>query len=169
MNAQQPGPSTPGPGIGPTEDDVSLLWLSSSCTAAPEVQILESESPTSANVAGIGQIFWGQSLNQLFNPPGLPPTGDPRTPDIIVAPNVGVTYSGSTKKQAEHGGFSHDDTNVIILVSNPKISAKTITTPVQTAQVAPTILEALGLDPGSLQGVQQQGTQALPGLFPIGK
>jgi arylsulfatase A-like enzyme len=161
--------SNAGGQIGPTEDDVSLLWLSSSCSAAPQVQILVSQSPASKNGAGIGQIFWGQSLDQLFDPPGLPPNGDPRTPDIIVTPNVGVTYSGSTKKQAEHGGFSHDDTNVIILVSNPKISAKTITTPVQTAQVAPTILEALGLDPGSLQGVQEQGTQVLPGLFPIGK
>jgi arylsulfatase A-like enzyme len=86
-----------------------------------------------------------------------------------VAPNVGVTYSGSTKKQAEHGGFSHDDTNVMILVSNPNIKASTITIPVLTAQVAPTILEALGLDPSSLQGVQQQGTQVLPGIFPIKK
>src|SRR5215472_9174720 len=161
--------SNAGGQIGPTEDDVSLLWLSSTCTAAPEVQILESESPTSANVAGIGQIFWGQSLNQLFNAPGLPPVGDSRTPDIIVASNVGVTYSGSTKKQAEHGGFSHDDTNVMILVSNPNIKASTITIPVLTAQVAPTILEALGLNPSSLQGVQQQGTQVLPGIFPIKK
>jgi len=28
-----------------------------------------------------------------------------RTPDIIVAPNVGVVYTGGTKKVAEHGGF----------------------------------------------------------------
>jgi hypothetical protein len=161
--------SNAGGQIGPTEDDVSLLWLSSTCTAAPEVQILESQSPAASNIAGIGQIFWGQSLNQLFNAPGLPPVGDSRTPDIIVAPNVGVTYSGSTKKQAEHGGFSHDDTNVMILVSNPNIKASTITIPVLTAQVAPTILEALGLDPSSLQGVQQQGTQVLPGIFPIKK
>ena len=48
----------------------------------------------------------------MFNPPGLPPSGDPRTPDILVTPNIGVTYSGSGKKLAEHGGFSHDDTNV---------------------------------------------------------
>jgi hypothetical protein len=47
----------------------------------------------------------------MFNPPGLPPDGDPRAPDIIVTPNIGVTYSGSGKKLAEHGGFSHDDTN----------------------------------------------------------
>jgi len=164
-----PSESNAGGQIGPTEDDVSLLWLSTSCTAAAEVQILESQSPAALNIAGIGQIFWGQSLNQLFNAPGLPPVGDSRTPDIIVASNVGVTYSGSTKKQAEHGGFAHDDTNVMILVSNPNIKALTITSPVLTAQVAPTILEALGLNPSSLQGVQQQGTQVLPGIFPIKK
>lgn len=157
--------SNAGGQIGPTEDDVSLLWLSTSCTTASQVQILETQSPASANVAGIGQIFWGQSLNQLFNEPGIPPTGDSRTPDIIVTPNVGVTYSGSSKKQAEHGGFAHDDTNVMILVSNPSYHASTVTTPVQTAQIAPTILLALGLDPATLQAVQKQGTEVLPGLF----
>ena len=90
-------------------------------------------------------------------------------PDIIVTPNIGVTYFGSAKKQAEHGGFSHDDTNVMILVSNPSMPAATLTTPVQTAQIAPTILEALGLNPASLQAVQQQGTQVLAGIFPIKK
>lgn len=159
--------SNAGGQIGPTEDDVSLLWLSSSCNAESEAQILETQSPASANIAGIGQIFWGQSLSQLFNQPGIPPSGDPRTPDIIVSPNVGVTYSGSHKKQAEHGGFAHDDTNVMVLVSNPQLSPKTLTTPVQTAQVAPTILEALGLDAQSLDGVRVEGTQALPGIFPI--
>lgn len=158
--------SNAGGQIGPTEDDISLLWLSNTCSAGTEAQILETQSQASSNIAGIGQIFWGQSLNQLFNRPGIPPAGDPRTPDIIVSPNVGVTYSGSHKKQAEHGGFSHDDTNVVVLVSNPQISPKTLTTPVQTAQVAPTILEALGLDPRSLDGVKIQGTQALPGIFP---
>jgi hypothetical protein len=165
-NCLPPSESNAGGQLGPTEDDISLLWLKSSCNAATEVQMLESTSPTSANIAGIGQIFYGQSLDQLFNAPGSPPNGDSRTPDIIVAPNVGVTYSGSTKKQAEHGGFAHDDTNVIILVSNPKLTPKTITTPVQTIQVAPTVLQALGLDPGSLQAVQIQGTPVLPGLFP---
>jgi hypothetical protein len=164
-----PSESNAGGQIGPTEDDVSLLWLSTSCTAAPEVQILESQSPASSNIAGIGEIFWGQSLNQLFNSPGIPPNGDSRTPDIIITPNIGVTYSGSTAKQAEHGGFSHDDTNVMILVSNPGLAASTITTPVQTAQVGPTILQVLGLNPSSLQAVQQQGTPVLPGIFPTKK
>ena len=31
-------------------------------------------------------------------------------------------------------------------------------------QVAPTILEALGLDPNKLDAVQEEGTQVLPGL-----
>ena len=160
-----PSESNSGGQIGPTEDDVSLLWLKRSCDTSKEVGILEAQSPTSNNIAGIGQIFYERSLDQLFNRPGIPPNGDPRSPDIIVAPNVGVTYSGSTAKQAEHGGFAHDDTNVMILVSNPKIRHKTLTTPVQTAQVAPTILKALGLNPASLQAVQLQGTEVLPGIF----
>jgi len=160
-----PSESNAGNQIGPTEDDVSLLWLKKSCNATAEVQVLETQSPATNNIAGIGQIFYGPSLAQLFNAPGIPPTGDSRTPDIAITPNIGVTYSGSTSKQAEHGGFSHDDTNVIILVSNPSIAPNTITTPVQTAQVAPTILQALGLTPRALQAVQIQGTEVLPGLF----
>jgi hypothetical protein len=160
-----PSESNAGGQIGPTEDDVSLLWLKRSCNVAAEVKILETQSPTSNNIAGIGQIFYERSIDQLFNDPGIPPNGDSRTPDIAITPNVGVTYSGSTAKQAEHGGFSHDDTNVMILVSNPSLAPKTLTTPVQTAQVAPTVLKALGLNPGSLDGVRIQGTEVLPGIF----
>jgi hypothetical protein len=151
-------------GIGPTEDDISLLWLSDSSQTTNAVGMLESQSPTTSNIAGIGQIFSGPAIGQLFNLPGLPPNGDPRTPDIIVTPNIGVTYSGSTKKLAEHGGFSHDDTNVIMLVSNPSMSSSTVTSPVETSQIAPTILSALGLDPDKLTAVQLEGTQILPGL-----
>jgi hypothetical protein len=152
-------PFTAG-GIGPTEDDISQLWLNPGTDTAMAVGILESN----AAAAGIGQIFYGPSLETMFNAPGLPPAGDPRTPDIIVQPNVGVVYSGSSKKQAEHGGFSHDDTNVILLVSNPHLQARTVTSFVETTQVAPTILQALGLDPGSLDAVQKEGTPVLPGL-----
>ena len=62
--------------------------------------MLEEQSPSTSNIAGIGEIFWGAGITQLFNAPGLPPTGDPRTPDILVIPHIGVTYSGSTKKLA---------------------------------------------------------------------
>ena len=152
-------------GLGPTEDDVSLVWLNDQCTAQEVAGMLESQSPSTNNIAGIGEIFWGRSITQLFNAPGLPPVGDPRTPDILVTPHIGVTYSGSTKKQAEHGGFAHDDTNVMMLVSNPDLRANTVTIPVTTMQVAPTVVRALGLDPYALQSVQLEGTEVLPKLF----
>jgi hypothetical protein len=148
-------------GIGATEDDVSLLWLSDSTQTDMAVSMLEAN----ASAAGIGQIYSGPMVEQLIDVPGLAPVGDSRTPDIIVEPNVGVTYSGSSKKQAEHGGFSHDDTNVVMFFSLPSLSPVTLSTPVQTAQVAPTILKALGLNPNSLKSVQIEGTQSLPGLF----
>jgi arylsulfatase A-like enzyme len=156
-------PSTPN-GIGPTEDDVALIWLSSNCTTEQAVSILRTTSPVTNNIAGIGEIFSGANLRTYFNLPGLPPNADPRTPDILVTPNVGVTYSGSSKKLAEHGGFSRDDTNVMMLLSNPSFPPKTVTGPVETMQVAPTILAALGLDPNALQTSQLEGTQVLPGL-----
>lgn len=152
-------------GIGPTEDDVSLIWLNDKCTTAQAVALLEAASPPSSNVAGIGEILSGPAIAKLYNTPGLPPQGDPRTPDIIVTPNIGVTYSGSGKKQAEHGGFAHDDTNVIMLLSNPVLRPATLTTPVSTMQVAPTILKVLGLNPKTLQSVVMEGTETLPGVF----
>jgi hypothetical protein len=147
--------------IGPTEDDVALLWLANSSDTGGAVAALEAASPTTNNIAGIGEIFSGPSIGLYYN------AGDSRAPDILITPNIGVTYSNSGKKLAEHGGFSHDDTNVIMLVSNPAYKANTITSPVETAQVAATILQALGLDPNQLQAVQSEHTQSLPGLsFP---
>jgi hypothetical protein len=144
--------------IGPTEDDVALLWLDSSCNVATEVNALETLSPTTNNIAGIGQIFSGPGIGLYYN------AGDSRAPDILITPNIGVTYSNSGKKQAEHGGFAHDDTNVIMLLSNPGFASSTVSGPVETAQVAPTILQALGLSPSKLQAVQAEGTTILPGL-----
>ena len=162
-------------GPGPTEDDISQLWLSPGNTTATNTLTAVSYLESHAQTAGIGQIFYGASLTTMFNAPGVPavngpccallPGGDPRTPDIIVAPNIGVIYTGSASKQEEHGGFAFDDTNVMLLVSNPGLRAKTVTTWVETPQVAPTILELLGLDPGSLQAVQMEGTHVLPDLF----
>jgi hypothetical protein len=146
---------------GPTEDDISLLWLKPGVSTLDAVSLLE----TNASAAGIGQILYGPSIETMFNAPGLPEQGgDPRTPDIIVLPNVGVVYTGSTKKQAEHGGFAFDDTNVMLLVSNPSMRARTITTFVETTQVAPTVLKILGLDPRSLDAVRKEGTAVLPGF-----
>jgi arylsulfatase A-like enzyme len=149
-------PSNPT-GIGPTEDDVSLIWLKNPSETAKAVGILK----TNASELGLGQYYYGPSLAMNYDVPGLEPN-DPRTPDIIVTPNVGITYSGSSKKHAEHGGFAHDDTNVVLLVSSPTSEAKTVYTSVGTNQVAPTILQSLGIDPQLLDGVRLEGTEALP-------
>ena len=145
-------------GIGPTEDDVSLLWLNSSSNTAASVAMLEANASATTGI-GLGQIFYGPSLVLNYNDP----TVDPRTPDIIVAECRRYVF-GQHKKQEEHGGFSHDDTNVILLVSNPRIKAGTVKASVGTAQVAPTILSALGLDPSSLDAVRKEGTAVLPAL-----
>jgi hypothetical protein len=146
--------------IGATEDDGSLLWLTPGADTVSAVNLLEAEGGN----AGIGQIFYGSSIATTYDAPGLPPSGDPRTPDIIVQPNVGVIYTGSTKKQAEHGGFAQDDTHVMLLVSNPHIKARTVTSFVETTQVAPTVLSILGLDPNALTAVRAEGTPVLPGF-----
>jgi hypothetical protein len=153
-----PTSESPAGALGSTEDDVSLLWLKSADDTLPAVQLLE-QNPTEI---GLGQIYYGATLALNYNEPGLPPSGDPRTPDIIVTPNVGVTYTGSSKKLAEHGGFAHDDTNVILLVSNPGYIPRTVYTGVNTNQIAPTVLKALGLDPRSLDAVRLEGTPVLP-------
>lgn len=147
-------------GIGATEDDVSVLWLKKGVNVQTAVNILE----TNANAIGLGEIYYGPSLWLNYNVGGWEPGQDPRTPDIIVTPNVGVTYSGSTTMIADHGGFAHDDTNVMLLVSNPTFSAMTVSDGTQTTQVAPTIITALGLDPSLLDAVKIEGTAVLPGV-----
>src|SRR3984885_10063355 len=146
-------------GIGPTEDDVSLVWLKNSADTDASVKILEDDPSTITGI-GLGQIYYGPSLSLNYNDP----TVDPRTPDIIVTPNVGVTYSGSKAKLSEHGGFAHDDTNVVMLLSNPSLQAKTVRSEVGTVQVAPTILKALDINPWELYAVREEGTPVLPAL-----
>jgi hypothetical protein len=143
-------------GIGPTEDDVSLIWLKSSSDTEASVKILEDNA--SASGVALGQIYYGPTLALNYNDP----TVDPRTPDIIVTPNIGVTYSGSTAKLEEHGGFGHDDTNVMLLLSNSSFQPKVVRAEVGTAQVAPTILDALGINPAELYAVRVEGTSVLP-------
>jgi arylsulfatase A-like enzyme len=162
--------SDPNNGLGLAEDDISQIWLTDSNRTGDAVTALEAAGTT----IGLGQIYYGSSLTTLFNAPGVPEHpgpccklragGDPRTPDIVVIPNVGVVYTGGLKKQSEHGGFAWDDTNVMMLVSNPGLEPKTLDSFVETTQVAPTVLKLLGLNPNDLDAVKAEGTPVLPGL-----
>jgi hypothetical protein len=166
-------------GLGLAEDDISQIWLANSADTVAAVNLLETTTnphDSDDNAVGLGQIFHGATLDAMFNPPGIPKelepccvlpktgTPDPRSPDIVVIPNIGVVYTGSLRKQSEHGGFAQDDTNVMLLVSNPAIHAHTDTSFVETDQVAPTILQLLGLNPAALDAVRVEGTPVLPGL-----
>jgi len=156
--AMPPSEDPNGSGIGSTEDDVSLVWLTNPSYTDAAVGLLEANlGPLGV---GAGQFYYGPSLALNYNDPNQ----DPRTPDIIVTPNIGVTYSGSHAKQAEHGGFAHDDTNVVLLLSHPDFDSKTVKAAVGTAQVAPTILKVLGIDPRALDAVRAEGTGVLPAL-----
>ena len=152
-------PNGVGPGLPVAqadEDDISMLWL----TDQSQTQSAAETLAANENLFGQGEIFAGQSLLLQFNDP----LTDSRTPDIIVAPNVGVIYTGGTSKVAEHGGFAYDDRNVVLIVSNPKFKASTFNDQVETRQIAPTIVKALGLDPTLLNAVQTEHTETLPGL-----
>jgi arylsulfatase A-like enzyme len=106
-------------------------------------------------------VYWGDTLALQ-----LPDAAtDPRTPDIIVQPELGVIYAErQSTKLAEHGGQFDEDTNVALLVSAPAVRSRRISAAVQTTQVAPTILKLLGLDPQALAAVKAEGTAALPGF-----
>jgi len=148
-------------GIGATEDDVSVLWLKQGVSVTDAVALLESD----AAAIGLGEILYGPSLAVNFAVGGWQRGEDPRAPDIIVTPDIGVTYSSSTAMIADHGGFAHDDTNVVMLVAHPHFRARTVSSATTTMQVAPTIVRALGLDPDALDAVRAEGTAVLPEVF----
>ncbi len=154
-------PAGVGPGLPVAqadEDDISMLWLTDQSQTESSVATLALAA--NENLFGQGEIFAGPSLTLQFNDP----LTDSRTPDIIVAPNVGVIYTGGTKKVAEHGGFAYDDRNVLLIVSNPSYKSATFNDQVETRQIAPTIVKALGLDPSLLSAVRSEHTETLPGL-----
>ena len=118
-----------------------------------------------ANTARIDYVLSGEPLTDKFGNP----LADPRTPDLIVQPIPGTIYSTSGAKVAEHGGFSTDDTHVALLVvdgadlSRGAAHGTAVAAPVQTAQVAPTILASLGLDPHALDAARIEHVTVLPG------
>jgi hypothetical protein len=158
--------ATPLVALG-TDDDGMLLWLNDRSSTATEYakEFLTNYNDSSASVdgkkvtsAGLWQIYTGVAAAQLI---GIDQS-DPRVPDVIGLSQYGVVYTGGTAKIAEHGGDHPEDRNVPILVTwagaTPGLN---VTTPVETTQIAPTILELLGLNPNELQAVKIEGTQPL--------
>lgn len=147
---------TTGPCGFVMDDDVALIWLQDQKQTGAVARYLNANAPA----LFIDEVMAGDELKLKFNNP----LHDSRVPDLIVQPQYGTIYTGSTKKNSEHGGFSFGDTNVGLIVSHPALSAHVVKTPVATSQVAPTILQSLGIDPGSLKAVRVEQTPVLPGL-----
>jgi hypothetical protein len=139
------------------DDDVALIWLQDQSQTQSVINYLN----TNAKALFIDEVLGGDELKLKFNDPAH----DSRTPDIIVQPTYGTVYTTSGKKNAEHGGFSFGDTNVGLIVSNPRFPGAVLKTPVLTSQVAPTILQALDIEPDALKSVRVEHTSVLPGLW----
>lgn len=145
-----------------TSDDIALIFLNKSSDTATAVANLNADRTA------------GKILNIYADAPGATPLASrgfgtpinsPFVPDIIVQPDLGIIYTTSKKKVEEHGGLSADDRNVACFVSSPRITKPLkFTQRVFTTQVAPLILEALGIDGEELEGVRAEGTRILPGF-----
>ena len=149
------------------DDDGMLLWLNDRSSAATDYarNFLQNYNDGSASVdgkpvtsAGLSQIYTGAAAASVI---GVD-VSDPRVPDVIGITQYGVVYTGHKGKIAEHGGDHFDDRNVPILLSWPGAPGGiAVTTPVETTQIAPTILKLLGLDPHELQAVRVEQTPTL--------
>jgi hypothetical protein len=149
------------------DDDGMILWLNDRSDAATEFarQFLVNYHDSTASVdgkpvtsAGLWQVYTGQAAAQLI---GVKES-DPRVPDVIGIAQYGVVYTSHKAKIAEHGGDHPEDRNVPILVEWPGAKGGlNVTAPVETTQIAPTILELLGLSPEELRAVHIEGTEPL--------
>jgi hypothetical protein len=86
------------------------------------------------------------------------PGSDPRTPDIVLKVNTGVIFTGGSKL-SEHGGFNEDDVHTALLVSLDGMTPAVVKAAVTNQQVAPTVIQAPGLDPSDLQAVRPLALQ----------
>jgi arylsulfatase A-like enzyme len=116
-------------------------------------------NPKPYTSAGLQQVFAGVDAANFMNVP----LGDPRVPNVIGIAQVGSVYTGKKAKIAEHGGDNPADRDVALVVSGGPIEGDDVVgTSVETTQIAPTILELLGLNPQALKAVQIEGTTVLP-------
>jgi len=164
-------PTNPTLIVAGTDDDLWQSYLSDTSQTALDFvkDWLWAHDATAKTVngstvtvphSGLAHIYAGEEVAQFF---GVP-VSDPRHPDVFGRVQVGVIYTGGPKL-AEHGGDNPADRNVPILVYAPgTVKPGSSSQAVGTTQVAPTILQLLGLDPHALQAAQIEGTQVLPGL-----
>jgi arylsulfatase A-like enzyme len=139
-----------------TADTMALIWLKDRSRAADVAAVLQAN----AAAIGAGAITSGPAVASLF---GGRLAGNPgRIPDLIVQPLPGVVFSTANAKLVDHGSDSAEDTHVPLVVVDPRHEGGfSLSCPVSLRQVAPTILEALGLRARLLEAVRLEGTKRL--------
>jgi hypothetical protein len=140
-------------------DDASLIWLDPSKRTPATLAATKADLQANATELGIKQILDRDGLKKTYRDPAT----DNRTPDFLVVSDHGVIYTKGSKL-AEHGGIADDDRHVGLLVSAPGLKGKTVDERVETRQIAPTILQAFGIDTDELKGVREEHTRPLPGI-----
>jgi len=142
-------------------DTGPLIWLKDSSRTEEVVTALKAADPKitgiDPNAPGQG-VLWGADLAALY----ADPRNDSRTPDIILFPVAGTVYTTSKTKIADHGSFRDDDVHVALLVSSGLGQPKTIDDPVETRQIACTILKALDIGCDGLMSQQIEPSNFLP-------
>ena len=154
------------------DDDGWIMWTTDRSKTATDfaVNFLRNHSGTGNDIFGKSKAYTSSGLvpSQIFGGADAAAyigvaAGDPRVPDVIGIAQIGTVYTGGKGKIAEHGGNNPPDRHVALVVSGAGVDGgRADGTLVHTTQIAPTILELLGLNPRSLQAVQAEGTQALP-------
>jgi Type I phosphodiesterase / nucleotide pyrophosphatase len=145
-------------------DTGPLIWLKDQTRTQEVVEKLKAADPavTGIDASASGQgVLWGADLAARYPDP----LADSRTPDIILVPVAGTVYTppvATSTKIADHGGFGDDDVHVALLVSNTRLPGKTIDDPVETRQIACTILKSLGLECDGLQSERVEPSKFLP-------
>ncbi|MDT5029972.1 MAG: hypothetical protein QOC94_143 [Actinoplanes sp.] len=153
------------------DDDAMLMWLTDRSPAATAFaqNFLLHHAGIGNDIAGAAKPYTASGLAQVYAGTAAAafigvPAGDERVPDLMGIAQSGVVYTSKKSKIAEHGGDTQADRNVPIVVSGAGAAAgRTVTQPVETTQIAPTILRLLGLNPGELDAVRIQRTSVLPG------
>jgi Type I phosphodiesterase / nucleotide pyrophosphatase len=139
-----------------TADTMALIWLKDRSRAQDVQAVLQ------ANAAAIGAdtITAGPQVASLFG--GQLAGNVSRIPDVIVQPLAGVVYAAANAKLVDHGSGSAEDTHVPLVVVDPRNEGGfTLACPVSLRQIAPTILDALGLKEKLLDAVRLEGTKRL--------
>ena len=153
------------------DDDGLLWWLSDRSQAATDFvkNYLWTHTAAAVNYAGqtitvqhsgLREIFAGQQSAHFFGVPN----SDPHHPDVfgdLAGRHDLHDRLEDRRTRRRQPGRPGRSAHRLRAGHRP---AWPVSHRVETTQVAPTILKLLGLSPSSLQAVQLEGTQVLPGL-----